>query len=167
MDNLVPNHEQYAALVKAADAARALLASLDLDRTDEYFMLVGALEVCARPMDRPECCLVRYAAKIHAMAAALENVVYDLAEEHATDKAADHYGDGPEGCLYCKHIDEAEAQLLAAREGLCYPHAADGKRAILVTVHIDHGIYRYHTVEPTELADLVDVEIIDHDEDCR
>lgn len=48
---------------------------------------------------------------------ALELVVSYLAEAHAADKSADHYGDGPEDCTYCQAIQQAHEALLLADTG--------------------------------------------------
>ena len=47
--------------------------------------------------------------------AVLERVTNYLAEAHAEDKAADHYGD--DSCSYCEAIDEARAILAKAEKG--------------------------------------------------
>ncbi len=44
---------------------------------------------------------------------ALDATMYDLAESHAEDKAADHYGD--DSCSYCDDITAAEAAIAKAR----------------------------------------------------
>ena len=43
-------------------------------------------------------------------------LLYDLAESHTEEKDADHYGDNPEDCLYCKHIKQAEALIAQAEK---------------------------------------------------
>lgn len=48
---------------------------------------------------------------------ALETIVEHLAESHATEKDADHYGDNPEECSYCKSIAAARAAIDKATKG--------------------------------------------------
>lgn len=49
---------------------------------------------------------------------ALETIVEHLAESHATKKDADHYGDDPEECSYCKSIAAARAAIDKATKGV-------------------------------------------------
>ena len=46
--------------------------------------------------------------------AALQSLVSMLKEDHETEVAADHHGDGRDGCSYCDAIGEAEAALSKA-----------------------------------------------------
>ena len=45
---------------------------------------------------------------------ACEQLLFDLAESHTAETDADHYGDNPDDCLYCKHIKQAEAAIAKA-----------------------------------------------------
>lgn len=45
------------------------------------------------------------------MAEALELLAEYFEESHAEEVDRDHYGDGPEGCTYCKAIRQARAAL--------------------------------------------------------
>jgi hypothetical protein len=48
---------------------------------------------------------------------ALETIVEHLAESHATEKDAEHYGDDPEECSYCQSIEAARAAIDKATKG--------------------------------------------------
>lgn len=43
--------------------------------------------------------------------ATLETIVEHLAESHATEKDAEHYGDDPKECSYCQSIAAARAAI--------------------------------------------------------
>lgn len=47
--------------------------------------------------------------------AACEALAVDLAEAHAQEKDAQHYGDNPKDCLYCRHLAEAHAAIAKAK----------------------------------------------------
>ena len=45
---------------------------------------------------------------------ALAELVWMFEESHADEVANDHDGDGPDGCTYCKAIQDAHAALAKA-----------------------------------------------------
>jgi hypothetical protein len=49
---------------------------------------------------------------------ALETIVENLAESHATEKDAEHYGDAPEECSYCQSIKTAREAIDKAKNGI-------------------------------------------------
>lgn len=75
---------------------------------------------------------------------ACENLMMDLAEAHTEERDAQHYGDEPEKCVYCRHLKEAEAALKLAKE-----------KIDIITVEVSDG--RAYCDDPR-------VEIIDHDD---
>lgn len=59
-------------------------------------------------------------ARLIAAAPVLKEALYltlsNLEEAHADELAADHYGDGPDGCSYCAAIAQARAALEQTEE---------------------------------------------------
>jgi len=83
-------------------------AIFQINRGDPYqnINLVGILQDCR------ECIMGRVGLTAEAIIRKLKE---DLAETHEDEIEHNHYGDGPEHCLYCQHIHEAECLLLETK----------------------------------------------------
>ena len=52
-----------------------------------------------------------------ALLEACKGLLDDLWEAHQEERDTNHHGDGPEDCIYCGHMKEAEAAINDAEKG--------------------------------------------------